>query len=278
MPKYPLKKDSQEEIRYEIQTKDNTYLLTIRKSETSIMLYIGGPYYYCLECQIFMDDNSNVANLSKIEYNENCSLTGNFERGKDTKAIINLLISYLIDNYPNIYKLIFNDFSYRSCSNNSNIDLAAFNYLLYGKTWYMKHLFAKFFKNTDSELFSKLSKQFNEKKKEMKWEDFDKFITSKHPLPNIDMERIFDNSESWNEYFCKLIQIIDIDTMCVYMSDWITNFLYSVGKIRFSSYDFFLTIPYHQSFKKTNYKLVLYTHKAGKYTRRYKKQCLDLRD
>ena len=98
MPRYFPKKQTQTEHRFEIATSRNKYLLTCRESSTSILIFIGGIDTYCVEFQIFPDNP--IASLSKIAYDEKCSLTGRYERGTDTHTLLSLMFSYIQDNFP----------------------------------------------------------------------------------------------------------------------------------------------------------------------------------
>lgn len=273
MPVYHPKKQTQDESRYEL-TNNNKYLLTIRKSPTSIMLYIGGVHFWCIECQIVPDEK--IANLSKIEFNEGCSLSGHFERGKDIKTIMRLLISYIQDHYPNINSIQFNDFSYRNCTSTQTIDLATFYYLLYGKTWYMKHMGATFANDDDAFIFYESSERFQKMKSKMKWNDFDSYITAKHPLSVSEIKSVYDSNQTWSSYFLELLEKTNIETLCSYMAPWITNFVTKVGRIRFYSPEFSISVP-NNLMGKMEYSIGNYIARGGKYTRRQpRKKGLDL--
>jgi hypothetical protein len=239
MPPYPPKKQTQTEIRYEISTAQNKYLLTIRSSPTSTLVYIGGAHFWCLECQIFPD--TPAANLSKIEFNEGCSLSGRFERGKDVKTLMRLLMSYLRIEYPFVSSLQFNDYSYRNCTGAQTIDLAPFYYILYGKTWYMAHMDATFVEESEAVRFAEAAERFNLLKLRMTWKEFDAHVTSAHPLAVAEMESLFTTHETWQSYFTALLARVGIGRLCSYMAPWITTFVSKIGKLRFHSYDF--TIP-----------------------------------
>jgi hypothetical protein len=275
MPVDPPKKQTQIETQHELITNHNKYLLTVRKSPTSTMLYIGGVHFWCLECQIFPD--KKVANLPKIEYNDGCSLSGKFERGKDIKIIMHLLLSYIQDNYPIVNAIHFNDFSFRNCNATQTVDLAPFYYLLYGKTWYMRHMDATFVEDDESLKFAEASERFQEMKIKMKWEDFDSYITTKHPLSVAEMKLMFESNTSWSSYFLELLEKTDMGVMCLYLAPWITNFVAKVGKIRFHSPEFSMPVP-NPFIGKIEYRIGNYIARGGKHTRRQpRKRGLDLR-
>lgn len=253
MPSYPDKKDSQVEDKFEIETSRNKYLLTRRISPSSIMLYIGGPTTYCLECQI---ENSSEGFLSKIAYDEFCSLTGRFERGIDTKSILSVMMAYIRENYPHVQILHFNDFSTRECASKISVDLPSFYYVLYNQTWYMKNMNAWFKNAKDKELFDLRSKQFQEKKQTMSWNDFDKYVNVKHPFAEEEMRTMFEEAKTWTEYFTNLRnRMDDMSAFCEYLSSWITEFVNRVVGLRFSSYDFLMAVN-NSRLEKTDYKII----------------------
>lgn len=274
MSVYYPKKQTQTENRLELITKHNKYLLTIRKSSSSTILYIGGAHFWCLECQIFHD--KKVANLPRIEFNDGCSLSGHFEHGKDVKTIMRLLISYLQDNYPAINAIQFNDFSFRNCAATQVVDLAPFYYVLYEKTWYMKHMDATFVEDDDALRFAEASARFQDMKVKMTWDVFDSYITTKHPLDVSEMKTVYESKHTWSSYFLELLEKTDIETLCSYLAPWITHFVALVGKIRFHSYDFSMPVP-NPIMGKMEYSTGKYTASGGKYTRRQpRKRGLDL--
>jgi hypothetical protein len=266
MPQYPPKKESHRELKFTVQTHQNKYLLTVRQSSSSILLYIGGQNQYCIECQIF--PGNPIGHLSKIAYDEKCSLTNRFERGTDTKAIMALICSYLQNEYGYVKKLTFQDMSYRECSEKQTIDLAAFYYLLYGQTWYMLQMSATIPNKQQESLFKATSKDFLDKKASTTWSEFDKYITSSHPLPESDMITIYNNSKSWSEYFTVLRNKIGVEELCSYMAPWVTQFVKQMAQIQFTAIEFEMSVKNPQ-LPVLEYTLSPYiAQSAGKYTRK----------
>ena len=102
MPLIPDKRNDMKEIKYKIQTPENSYVITIRTTDTSILIYIGGKYSYCLECQLFTENSFmarikdiTLGDLPHVYYQDDCALDNPFLRGDDTKRILYLLISYI---------------------------------------------------------------------------------------------------------------------------------------------------------------------------------------
>lgn len=286
MPRYFPKKESQTETQFEIETSTNKYLLTIRSSSTSNsdLIYIGGVSTYCIECQIYKDKDEHIAHLHKIEYNESCALTGKFKRGSDTLNILYILCSFIQINYPHVYYLQFDDYSYRECDHKQTVDLASFNYLLHGKTWYMNKLGATFLHKKDFDYFTEADTQFQTLKSVIPWNSYDSYVTSSHPLPEIEMKRIYNLSKTWIEFFNMLLmhEDIDISKLCIYMAPWVHTFVNRIAKLNFKTIQFVLPIVGNSKITNIPYTLKSFNYSAGgggisKYTRKKcKKYCLDL--
>jgi hypothetical protein len=264
MPKYFPKKSTQTESKHVLKTQKNSYLLTIRQSEWSTLLYIGGINYYCLECQVF--NESAQANLSKIEYNAQCSLTGKFERGHDTIAILSLLVSYIVKNFKHITSLVFEDYSYRNCSESLDIDLAPFHYALDGKTWYMSKMDAYFLDSSDAKEFQLKNLLFQDSKASTNWIDYDMFVTTEHPLPLDTMKLIFKEASTWSDFFQRLRTSAPIEVLCKYMAPWITNFIKTKANLNFLNYKFAMNVP-NPKLPNIEFTIENYASGGGKYTR-----------
>lgn len=275
MPKYYPKKQSQIESQYELSAFKNKYLLTRRTSEYSTMIYIGGIDYYCLECQIV--NNSPIANLAKIMYDNRCSLTGRFDRGTDTIAIMQLLLSYIQKMYPYVNQITFDDYSYRSCNESHQIDLAPLYYVLDMKTWYMSKMDATLYDPVEKQLFEHRTRAFQTSKSETTWETYDEFVTSRHPLPEEDMMELFAFEHTWQDFFQALKARVGLPNLCVYMSPWITNFVKVFAKLQFHSMKFVLAVP-NPVIPIVEFTIKSYV-KGGKYTRKRRttRKYVDLR-
>ena len=297
MPNYYPKKPSQEETRKEIETSTNRYLLTLRKSATSTMIYMGGVNTWCIECQVIHD--YPIANLVKIVYDEKCSLSGKFKRGTDTKGLMALMLTYIRSNYPFVNQITFEDYSTRECDDKEQIDLACFNYLLKGKTWYMDKMGATIFTEKDQADFNKATENFNKLKRKMSWEDYDSDIHFAHPLLPEEMKTIFHESNTWQEFFNNVLQkisklkespydvrlpkditkeVVDLSDMCRYMNPWIKNFVKKHANLDFTSIKFVMPIP-NPMLPEVIYTLKPFIRNGGKYTRKYRKRryAVDLR-
>ena len=276
MSRYYAKKPTQTETREELETKTNTYLLTRRSSDWSEMIYIGGTTTYCIECQILHDNP--IANLSKIEYDETCSLSGTFKRGSDTVGILELLLSYIHNTFKHVHQVQFDDYSYRECDDRRRIDLAPFSYVMYEKTWYMNTMGAKFANEEDSRKFLNANKAFQEKKMNTKWEEYDRFVTTAHPLPEEDMKKLFEEHGTWKAFFNALKSRLNIADLCVYMEPWITQFVKEMAGLKFSNMRFVMDVP-NPALRTIPYTSKPYVKNGGRYTVKQRKfvKAIDLR-
>ena len=242
MTLYPEIKTTQVEKNEIIKTSMNSYLLKTRISDAGTLLYMGGIDKYCIECQI--DPRDSVGLLSTIEYDEKCSLTGKYERGTDTLTIMTLMIEHIQAIFPHVKQLKFDDYSYRECSTGSYIDLAYFYYAIFGKTWYMKKLGAYFMADFDKLSFERFHTSFQKSKETTEWAIYDRYVTTEHPLPLEQMQKIFSETNTWVSYFTRLRdELDDIARLCIYMQPWITTFIKEKGRLRFTAYTYVMDIP-----------------------------------
>ena len=277
MSTYPEKKSLQVETKEIIKSSTNSFLLTTRTSPTSVMVYIGGIYKYCIECQVF--PNNQVAVLSKIEYDEKCSLSGHYERGTDTLTIISLVIGYIHDKFPLVKQLMFDDYSSRECKEKCHIDLASFYYALYGETWYMKKMGATFMKEIDKVKFQKAHETFQKSKEISRWEDLDQFVNYNYPIPVETVQKLFQESTTWTAFFSSLRdEVNDISKLCVFMQSWISTFIRNNDGLIFTSYKFTILIP-SSVIPNTAYTILPYVKGGRRQTRRVwrRKKAVDLR-
>lgn len=276
MAKYPPKKQGVLENTHIIYAENKSYVLKIRESPDTILLYIGGYTHYCLECQIYTEKSFmkrikdiTIGDLSHVYYNENCAIHQTFIRGDDTKRILRLLVSYLQNTYPKIRGFTLNDESYRECDDRQTVDLAIMYYILHGKTWYMTTLDANFLNESDAKRFHECESQFNQYKQTMTWENMNEFITVKLPIDEPKMKLLYESTETWQTFFTSIRNTIGISKFCSFIAPWIKTFMKSLFKFDFGSVKFITLFnsPYHTPL--LEYSIQPYTHQGGKkYTRK----------
>lgn len=275
MPPLPDRRNDMKETKYKIETTENSYIITVRISQTSTLIYIGGKYTYCLECQLF-NENSFMARIKDITlgelphvyYQEDCALDKPFLRGDDTKRILYLLISYIQKTYPNIKGLLFTDKSYRECDDKQSVDLAIFYYLLYGKTWYMSTLYADFASIQDKQTFIKAQDSFNNLKQALPWSDFKQFITVKFPIDETELQKMYSITNTWQSFFTTLRNRIGISELCIFVAPWLKSFWNTLFKFNLDSVKF--KFMFSDLDVQIEYTLTKYNQNGGRKTRRSK--------
>lgn len=277
MASYPPKKYGSSEHIYIIHSESKSYILKIRKTPDTILLYIGGPTKYCLECQIYTENSFmkqvrgidiRIGDLSHVYYNEDCSINQKFIRGDDTKRILRLLIAYLQKTYPKIQGLTLNDESYRECDDGQTVDLAIMHYILHGKTWYMSTLDVKFLNESDAKRFYECETRFNQYKNSLTWENMNEFITVKLPIEESKMKYMFETTQTWQDFFTSIRNTIGISNFCSFIAPWVKTFMKTLFKFEFGSvkYITMFNSPKHQPL--LEYSIQPYTIQGGKYTRK----------
>lgn len=242
MPLYPEIKTTQVETIEVIKTSMNLYLLKKIISYNTTRLYLGKFNTFCIECQI--DPDSAIGVLSNIDYNEKCSLTGRHDRGTDMLYMFTILIEYIKATFPHVKQLEFDDYNYRNCCPDSYMDLAYVYYAIYGETWYMKKMGAYFTNESDRLSFESIHTAFQKSKETFGWALYDRYVTTRHPLPVEQMQRIFGETDTWTSYFTRLRdEVGDITVLYMHMQPWIATFIRYAGEINFTSYTFVMDVP-----------------------------------
>jgi hypothetical protein len=279
MPQLPAKRNDMFEEKYTIEFQSSRYVLTKRWSDTSYLLYIGGKYGYCLECQLFTKDSYmakftdiTIGDLPHVYYEEECRLDGPFLRGIDTRRILYLLVSYIQKTFPTVRGLTFTDKSYRDCDDGQTVDLAIMYYLLYKKTWYMSVLGADFVNSNDKQRFKNAETAFDEIKGKMDWGGFKDFITVMLPIPEEEMKIMYDTNQTWQTFFLALRDRITVSTFCIFISPWIKTFWNKIFKFNFESVKFKFMFSTPELQKPLEYTLTNYVQNGGKYTRKNKRK------
>jgi hypothetical protein len=232
------------------------------------MIYVGGINSWCIEIQIFPD--SPIAQMPKIAYDEHCSLNGRLKRGIGVLGLLALAISYIQKEFPHITKIQFDDCSYRECVEGQNIELAYFYYALYGETWYMNKIGARFLNESDKTRFELSTNTFQQLKNEMTWEMYDQYVNTAHPLAVDEMRTLYDNSKTWINFFQSIKHRVEIEDLCLYMAPWISNFIKNKTKLYFGGIPFILDIP-NPKLGSVEFDVRPYVSNGGKYTRRNRK-------
>ena len=222
--------------------------MLIHESEDTFTLYIGGYTMFCIDALIHKETSRfsriidvQLGYLSHVYYNQTCSLEHNFVRGIDTNRILKILCTYVKNNFPYIKGFIFNDTSTRPCDNGSYINLYEMSYIRTGKTWYEKHFHA-YIHPTSLKLFIKTEKEFQEKKKLISWDMMKTYIQTPLPMDESILQTLYDSTNTWQEFFDTISNTIEIDTFCIFVSDWLHGFMMSIFQLDLATIKYIMPI------------------------------------
>lgn len=278
MANYPPKKATSIEKVYTIHSENKSYILKIRESTDTILIYIGGYHKYCIECQIYTENSFmkrikdiTIGDLPHVYYNERCAINQTFVRGDDTKRILRLLIAFIRNTYPNIRGLMLYDESYRECDDGASVDLAIMYYILYGKTWYMSTLDAKIAYEKDLRYFNECDEAFHKLKGMMTWEQMNEFITVALPMEEKIIKGFYEEADTWTAFFTRVRNHIGISEFCSFIAPWIKGFMKTLMKFDFGSVKYIIHLDSEKHLPLLQYHLEQnngYFIGGSKYTRK----------
>lgn len=224
---YPDKRDNQMIYKNKLQIVNISYLITRYETTRSINIFIGGRTKWCIHCELIKNDNivNPLGYLIKIQYDNLCSLSQSIKRGNDIKQIIYVLIQYIYNTYPSVQRLSFNDLSIKSCDNEDEVSLAVMTYLYMGQTWYEKNFGAKISPDYSTEL-KRIITIYNNTKNN-KWDIMKETIqnNSLSQMTDTEMEELYNQANTWIDFFKPIYEKIDIGDFCMFISPWISKFI-----------------------------------------------------
>jgi hypothetical protein len=224
--------------------------LTVYETTDTYTLFIGGHNLFCIEGLIYKTDSvyvtrlnfpANVVRLSHIYYNINCSLEGNFQRGIDTNRILQTMCEYIRDHYKYVDTVSLNDASFRTCDDGHDVDLATMTYLRTGKTWYEKNYNA-YLDERDVPKYNAMEQRMRQLKTTMRWNDFKQFIKGEYPLSESEMQTMFENTSTWQDFFGPLSDKIGISEFCIFVSPWLHAFFWNMTQYSFASGTYYIPL------------------------------------
>lgn len=241
MAEYVPRKNGSSPRVLRIQVGKKSLKLAVYENENTINLYMGGMRLYCIDAFIHKPEsvfvkmglnNSSEGLISHLYYNSECSLEYNFQKGFDTRAILEILISYIRNTYPFVEILSFTDASHKVCDNGYTVELSEMSYVRTGKTWYETHFYA-YMDKKDRQVFEQAEEKFQTLKKIYTWDMMLNFIQSDMDIPGI--QELYEKTTTWQEFFGQLSQDIGIADFCIFVSPWLHRFLSITLKYNFSS-------------------------------------------
>lgn len=112
----------------------------VREGGQVILAIIGKDGAECAHMKFNYNDPEKELVLSGLSYKKKCRIGAEMERGIQTVYMIKSLLIYALQEYPEFDYVGLMDMSSRECmEGGEQLDLAEYNYWLYGKTWYQRN-------------------------------------------------------------------------------------------------------------------------------------------
>lgn len=105
-----------------------------RIEEVDDYLILWNPEKPCVVLQI--DNLTKVAVLTKLTFDKRCTIDGNMARGDGTKKMLETMFEFA--KKRGVTSIELSDKSTIVCENGDEIELGAYSFIKYGKTWYEK--------------------------------------------------------------------------------------------------------------------------------------------
>jgi len=246
---------------------------TVYETKDTYTLFIGGHDLFCIEGMIYKTDSSyanlfnfksNVAMLSHIYYNVNCSLEGNFQRGVDTSRIFQTFCVYIRDNYKQVDTISLTDASFRTCANGQDVDLAEMTFLRTGQTWYEKN-YGAYLDEMDVPKLNAMKDKLNHLKTAMSWNEFKQFIKGEYPYSESDMQQLFDSATTWQAFFGPLSDKMGISEFCIFVAPWLHTFFWNATRYSFASGTYYIPL---KNIPSVSYTPIEYKRGGKRFTRK----------
>jgi hypothetical protein len=218
------------------------YTMTIYDSPNGINFYIGSNKIYCIDINIFKNNDGSFVNfalLSKIRKDSECYAGGVYEEGVTSSNLFKFAIQFLFDKFPTIEKLHFNDTSNIPCDNGFQMNLATLKFLTTGKTWYEKSFHAVLVSESDKHTIQNHIQRLNKLKQDTPYEVFaNKFPINSIQLPLEYIIELYNNTNTWQDFFMAIETKVGKHKFCNILSEKYYAFV-----------DGFLGIPNFEAFK-----------------------------
>lgn len=229
------------------------FKLTTFEAENSIRIFLGGhSNIYCLEGFIYKDINvdnrfidKSIGLLVQVHYDQACSLDGDFEKGIEPRNLIHLFLSIIKKNFKHVTRIQLTDASTKVCDNGFEVSLSNMLYARRGKTWYEQH-FKAVLDIKDKAIFDNAVAHFNAAKEGMSWDNFTPFIKGDLPLPQEEMEEIYNEARTWQEFFGAIANKIGDAEFCEFVSPWLNDFMAVIMRFTFVMNFYYIALISYQ--------------------------------
>ena len=229
-------------------------IITTYNLDSSIQIYIGSETIYCIDAQLFKANDGTIMEmglLNKLRWDAACST--NFEQGRDTVMILELLMTYIHDTYPGVAYLKFTDLSTKRCDNGTPVSLAAMKFFTSGRTWYESRFHAVIAPQDEARYVQMVSR-INSIKMNTSWNMVKNQIhISTLPISESDLQNKYDTSDTWQEWFSWILDQMTAKNaakahsqFCIWLSEkgWFDRFINAF--VEFNLFDMkFLIHPSH---------------------------------
>lgn len=259
MSTIPKKKADAIETRLMLKLNGKGILLTIHESPRSTLLYMGGRHLHCISAQI-IKPNAPIGNLMTVDFNTQCSIENDFQRGIDTKALTRLMLSYISHNYPFVKDMKFDDVSTRSCGDSDQyVFLSEMSYITTGQTWYQRN-FSAYLDPVSLSEFQEADQQFQTLKQTLSWSTLiDRYILQESPF-----QMLYETENTWQDFFRALRGQMGVEEFCDFIAPWLHSFLQDTMRFQFVHRKYFMPVT---SVNGIEYTMSPYT-RGGRSTRR----------
>jgi len=279
--------------RVALKIDNHTIIQTIYETNSDIDIYLGGVKRWCIHCTLHKENNKikEKGFLVKIRYDMLCSVEEKIKAGGDIKKLLQLLIQYIHDSYPDVKYLSFSDLSTRRCDNESTVNLAVMTYLYSGETWYEKN-FDVTIAEQSKDTLDEIIKIFNKSKINTPWSVIKSTIYNYKELPftEKELETLYDYKElpklteqelekvykdvsfaetkgikvtSWKDFFEPIFIRIGIERFCIFISPWLDRFISQY-------FNNLMGLSYDMPIKPTNIKYTKSEFVGGRYKSYFK--------
>ena len=174
---------------YKVYTNNYIFVLSIFKYGSTYSIKYGDPINSEGPCiELTYQENKRTIKLDNLAHEARCSYSKELERGDGTREMIMSVLTFCIEQFPEVQKVELNDVSAISCENQT-LYLAMFYLALHGQTWYEKHFQAKPANKEMKQALHSFKHLLHEKPKPNVFSFYTRLQCKKHAF------------ETWHEFF-----------------------------------------------------------------------------
>lgn len=220
---------------YRLDTESYKFYLTIRQTNESDTLSIGGRKGECVNISVNTPESILVqrglhqldtATIPLLAWDSKCAIDKDLERGTGTISMINVLLSETLKRYPYVKKFTFRDNSLIPCDNGKQISLLHLTLIKYNMSWYESHFHA----SIENPVYSKKYKDgliiLNDKELKMSFDDFKnkiKAFTTEADL--LVLKGYYEATSTYSLFFKEILDKEGKKRQCNLVVSWIDMFL-----------------------------------------------------